>query len=69
MLIVPRGGVSALDAEGMPFRDEAADAALFEAVIAAATGISVIESDANINDATLARRAADELHALIGGLS
>lgn len=69
VLIVPRGGVSALDAEGMPFRDEAADAALFDAVIAAATGISIIESDANINDATLARRAADELHALIGGLS
>ena len=69
VLIVPRGGVSALDAEGMPFRDEAADEALFDAVIAAATGISVIESDANINDATLARRAADELHSLIGGLS
>ena len=69
VLIIPRGGVSALDAEGMPFRDEAADAALFDAVIAAATGISIIESDANINDATLARRAADELHALIGGLS
>ncbi|MGV8880925.1 MAG: Tm-1-like ATP-binding domain-containing protein [Rhodoglobus sp.] len=69
VLIVPRGGVSALDAEGMPFRDEVADAALFDAVIAAATGITVIESDANINDATLARRAADELHALIGALS
>jgi len=69
VLIVPRGGVSALDTEGMPFRDEAADEALFDAVIAAATGISVIESDANINDATLARRAADELHSLIGGLS
>ncbi len=69
VLIVPRGGVSALDADGMPFRDESADAALFDAVIAAATGITVIESDANINDATLARRAADELHALIGGAS
>ena len=69
VLIVPRGGVSALDAEGMPFRDEVADDALFDAVIAAATGIPVIESDANINDATLARRAADELHTLIGGQS
>jgi len=66
VLIVPRGGVSALDAEGMPFRDEAADAALFDAVLAAATGLTVIESDANINDADLARRAADELHRLIG---
>lgn len=69
VLIVPRGGVSALDADGMPFRDEVADAALFDAVIAAATGIPVIESDENINDATLARRAADELHALIGAQS
>jgi uncharacterized protein (UPF0261 family) len=67
VLIVPRGGVSALDAEGMPFRDEAADAALFDAVLAAATGVTVIESDANINDPALARRAADELHTLIGG--
>jgi len=66
VLIVPRGGVSALDADGMPFRDEAADAALFDAVLAAATGVTVIESDANINDAALARRAADELHRLIG---
>ena len=66
VLIVPRGGVSALDAEGMPFFDAVADAALFDAVIAAATGIHIIESEANINDPALARRAADELHALIG---
>ena len=66
VLIVPRGGVSALDADGMPFFDAVADAALFDAVIAAATGIHIIESEANINDPALARRAADELHALIG---
>lgn len=66
VLIIPRGGVSALDADGMPFRDEAADAALFDAVQAAATGVRIIDDPANINDATLARRAADELHALIG---
>ena len=66
VLIVPRGGVSALDADGMPFFDAVADAALFDAVIAAATGIHIIESEANINDTALARRAADELHALIG---
>jgi uncharacterized protein (UPF0261 family) len=69
VLIVPRGGVSALDAEGMPFRDEAADAALFDAVLESATGVAVIESDANINDLQLARRAADELHRLIGEAS
>jgi uncharacterized protein (UPF0261 family) len=67
VLIIPRGGVSALDSEAMPFRDEAADAALFDAAIEAASGVTIIDLDANINDATLARRAADELHALIGG--
>ncbi|NYF09163.1 uncharacterized protein (UPF0261 family) [Leifsonia sp. AK011] len=65
VLIVPRGGVSALDADGMPFRDEAADEALFDAVIEAAGGIPVIVSDDHINDETLAHQAADSLHALI----
>jgi len=65
VLIVPRGGVSALDAEGMPFHDEAADEALFAAVIEAADGIPVIVSDDHINDETLALQAADALHALI----
>jgi len=69
VLVIPRGGVSALDADGMPFRDETADAALFDAVLAAATGVPVIDLPVNINDATLAIRAADELHALIGGNS
>ena len=66
VLVIPRGGVSALDAEGMPFRDVAADDALFEAVLAAATDVPVIDSPANINDPSLARQAADELHRLIG---
>jgi uncharacterized protein (UPF0261 family) len=69
VLVIPRGGVSALDAEGMPFRDEAADAALFDAVLAAAPGIPVIDSEANINDPALARLAAERLHELIGGRS
>jgi len=68
VLIVPRGGVSALDDEGQPFKDEAADAALFDAVLAAVAGsaVVVVDDPANINDPRLARRAADELHALIG---
>ncbi len=66
VLVIPRGGVSALDAEGMPFRDEAADAALFDAVLAAAPSVTVIDDPANINDPDLARRAADALHDLIG---
>ena len=66
VLVIPRGGVSALDAEGMPFRDEAADDALIDAVLAAASGIPVIDSAANINDPALARQAAERLHELIG---
>ena len=69
VLVIPRGGVSALDAEGMPFRDVAADAALFEAVLATASGIPVIDSPATINDPALAREAAERLHGLIGARS
>ncbi len=66
-LVVPRNGVSALDADGMPFRDESADAALFDAVLDAVGGsaVTVIDEDAHINDKDLAVRAADLLHGLI----
>ena len=69
VLVIPRGGVSALDAEGMPFRDEVADAALFDAVREAVVGsaVTVVEEDANINDHDLAVRAADRLHELVSG--
>jgi uncharacterized protein (UPF0261 family) len=66
-LVVPRNGVSALDADGMPFRDESADAALFDAALGAVGGsaVTVIDEDAHINDEDLAVRAADLLHDLI----
>jgi uncharacterized protein (UPF0261 family) len=66
-LIVPRDGVSALDADGMPFRDAPADAALFDAALDAVAGsaVTVIDEDAHINDKHLAVRAADLLHELI----
>jgi uncharacterized protein (UPF0261 family) len=65
--IVPRKGVSALDADGMAFRDEAADAALFSAALAAVEGsaVTVVDVDAHINDKELAVGAADLLHDLI----
>jgi uncharacterized protein (UPF0261 family) len=68
-LIVPRKGVSALDADGMAFRDEAADAALFDAVLTAVDGsaVTVVDDDAHINDKELAVRSADLLHALVTG--
>lgn len=67
VLVIPGGGVSALDAAGMPFRDEAADAALFDAVRAAVDGsqVHVVEEQLNINDRGLAVRAADALHQLM----
>jgi uncharacterized protein (UPF0261 family) len=67
VLVVPRGGVSLLDAPGQAFHDEDADGALFDAVTKGVDGsaVTVIEDDANVNDPALARRMADELHALI----
>jgi uncharacterized protein (UPF0261 family) len=66
-LVVPRNGVSALDADGMPFRDESADAALFAAALDAVRGsaVIVVDEDAHINDKDLAVRAADLLNDLI----
>jgi uncharacterized protein (UPF0261 family) len=67
VLVVPRAGVSALDAEGAAFHDPAADAALFDAALGAVRGsaAAVIDSDRHINDPELAVEAADRLHALI----
>jgi uncharacterized protein (UPF0261 family) len=67
VLIIPRGGVSALDAAGQTFWDEEADSRLFEAVseTLAGTPVEVIDYPGNINDPELARRAADTLHGLI----
>ncbi len=66
-LVVPRQGVSALDADGQPFRDESADAALFGTALDAVAGhdVIVVDEDAHINDPGLAVRAADLLHELI----
>jgi uncharacterized protein (UPF0261 family) len=67
-LVVPRKGVSALDADGMAFRDEPADAALFAAAVDAVHGsaVTVVDVNAHINDKELAVRMADLLHELIG---
>jgi uncharacterized protein (UPF0261 family) len=67
VLIIPRGGVSALDAVGQTFWDEEADSRLFAAVSesVAGTAVEVIDYPGNINDPELARRAAETLHELI----
>ena len=66
-LLIPRGGVSALDADGLPFRDPEADAALVEAVLAGLDGstVTVVDRPEHLNDPAFARLAADTLHALI----
>jgi uncharacterized protein (UPF0261 family) len=68
-LVIPRDGVSALDADGQPFRDASADAALFAAALEAVAGsaVTVIDVNAHINDPPLAVRAANLLHQLIAG--
>ena len=69
VLVVPRGGVSALDAEGAAFHDPAADAALFDTALGAVSGsaVTVLDSERHINDPELAAETADRLHALITG--
>jgi uncharacterized protein (UPF0261 family) len=52
-LLLPEGGVSALDAPGKPFHDPAADAALFEALESTVRQTSqrqIIRVPANVND-------------------
>ncbi|WP_105565600.1 Tm-1-like ATP-binding domain-containing protein [Microbacterium halophytorum] len=66
-LVIPQGGLSGIDAEGAPFHDPAANAALFDAVRGALAGsrVDVIEDDRHINDRGFGRDAARRLHALI----
>jgi uncharacterized protein (UPF0261 family) len=63
VLFVPLNGVSLIDAEGQPFHDPEADAALFEAVRAA--DCEVIELDCNINDDAFADAMAAKLDELL----
>ncbi|MGH7503200.1 MAG: Tm-1-like ATP-binding domain-containing protein, partial [Longimicrobiales bacterium] len=50
-LMLPLQGVSALDKQGQPFRDEAADAALFDALRRTVRPpVTIIELDQHIND-------------------
>jgi uncharacterized protein (UPF0261 family) len=61
-LFVPLKGVSMIDAEGQPFHDAEADAALFE-VLRAEVGdnVELIEMDNNVNDPEFAEAMADKL--------
>lgn len=61
-VLIPRGGLSMIDAEGGPFWDPAADGALFDALKEnLRADIRVIELEANINEPQFARACAAEL--------
>ena len=61
-LFIPLGGVSMIDAEGQPFHDPDADAALFEALRAGlGDNVELVEMDCNINDEAFATAMAEKL--------
>ncbi|HEX4443947.1 MAG TPA: Tm-1-like ATP-binding domain-containing protein [Galbitalea sp.] len=67
VLMIPRGGVSALDAPGQAFADAEADEALFGEVTkgVADSQVVLIDRPEHINDPAFAVRAADTLDDLI----
>jgi uncharacterized protein (UPF0261 family) len=61
-VVLPLGGVSALDAPGQPFHDPLADRELFESLRAGLRpDIPVVESEHHINDPEFADRIAATL--------
>lgn len=61
-LFIPLGGVSMIDAEGQPFHDPEADAALFEALREGLDDrVELVEIDSNINDEAFAAAMAHKL--------
>ncbi|MEO6810205.1 MAG: GNAT family N-acetyltransferase [Isosphaeraceae bacterium] len=67
VVLIPRGGVSALDAPGRPFHDPGADAALFQALETGLAGsrVVLIFRDEHINDPAFADLAARTLLGLM----
>jgi uncharacterized protein (UPF0261 family) len=67
VILLPSGGLSAIDAEGHPFHDADADAALTAAVRASAdpARVRVVDVTGNIDRAEVGSLAANLLHELI----
>ncbi|HXS45764.1 MAG TPA: Tm-1-like ATP-binding domain-containing protein [Solirubrobacteraceae bacterium] len=67
VLFVPLRGVSAIDVEGQPFHDRAADDALFAALREHVDRgrVEVHEVEADVNDPAFATALADRLHELV----
>jgi uncharacterized protein (UPF0261 family) len=66
-LFLPLRGISAIDVDGAPFRDEAADRALFGAIQGEldTEKVELVEMDMDVNDDRFADAMADRLHQLI----
>jgi uncharacterized protein (UPF0261 family) len=60
-VLLPLGGVSAIDRVGQPFDDPAARQALFAALRQSLRGVELIELDCHINDSAFAEAAARKL--------
>jgi uncharacterized protein (UPF0261 family) len=66
-LFLPLGGVSMIDAEGQPFHDPEADAALFDALREGLDGhVELVEMDCNVNDPEFAAAMVDKLDEYMG---
>jgi uncharacterized protein (UPF0261 family) len=66
VLFLPRGGLSMIDVPGAAFHDPAADAALFDALLADLDPrVEVIDLPVDINDPTFGPAMADRLDTLI----
>ena len=67
-IVLPLRGVSAIDAEGKPFHNPAADRELFDAIRAnVSANVKLVELDLHINDPEFAGRLVAEYLALAGG--
>jgi uncharacterized protein (UPF0261 family) len=68
-LFAPLKGVSMIDAEGQPFHDPEADAALFDALRQGLEGsqVELIELDNHVNDEEFAIAMAEKLDEYLGG--
>jgi uncharacterized protein (UPF0261 family) len=60
-LFIPLGGVSMIDAEGQPFHDPEADAALFEELRKVGDNVELIEMDEHVNDPAFAKAMVAKL--------
>jgi uncharacterized protein (UPF0261 family) len=67
-IVLPLGGVSAIDAAGEPFHDPDADAALVDAIRCNLDAkVKLVEVDAHINDPEFAARLAAEFFEILEG--